>query len=207
MGGTYSEPLVHHGPFIKPSTTSSFLGMPITNYTMPLVNPEDGSYMPTCAQGPCTQYTYIPYMNSRGRMSTRAQCVQYGPPTRIPQQTNTFSLKPSLARHSCGWANPNNSSQYYVAYSAAQQPIQQPIQQQQVQQPIQQQQVQQPIQQQPIQQQQMEPVPYAEYPVQKFQYGKSIPGGKTNKSKKTGSNKTRTNKARSYKNQSYKNKV
>jgi hypothetical protein len=115
MGSGYSQ-LTHRGPFQKPSTGSSFLGMPIQNYTMPLINPEDGSYMPTCALGPCAQYVYRPYYD-RGMMRQRAHCVRYGPPTRIPQQTNMFSYQPGSPRHSCGWASPDNNSQYYVAYN------------------------------------------------------------------------------------------
>lgn len=119
MGAGYSEPLIHRGPFSKPITSSSFLGIPVTSYTMPLINPEDGSYMPTCASGPCVQYNYYRTMNSRGRMVTQSRCVRYGPPTRIPQQTNMFSFKPNSTRHSCGWTNPVNDSQYYVAYKVA----------------------------------------------------------------------------------------
>jgi len=124
MGAGYSEPLIHRGPFLKPSNSSSFLGIPVTNYTMPLINPEDGSYMPTCASGPCVQYTYYPTMNSHGRMVTHSRCVRYGPPTRIPQQTNVFSFKPDTPRHSCGWSNPVNDSEYFVAYKTApEQPV------------------------------------------------------------------------------------
>ena len=124
MGSTYSQPLTHKGPFRKPTRESSFLGIPVTNYTMPLVNPEDGSYMPTCAPGPCVQYVYQPYFD-RGVMRQRSHCVRYGPPTRIPQQTNMFSLQPGNPRHSCGWSDPSNDSQYYVAYNP-QSPIPQP---------------------------------------------------------------------------------
>jgi hypothetical protein len=130
MGSGYSQ-LIHHGPFQKPATESSFLGMPIRSYKMPLINPEDGSYMPTCALGPCVQYIYRPYYDSRGVMRQSSQCVRYGPPTRIPQQTNLFSYQPGSPRHSCGWSNPNNDSQYYVSYNPGQPtaaPIQAPIQ-------------------------------------------------------------------------------
>ena len=84
---------------------------------MPLTNPEDGSYMPTCALGPCVQYIYRPYYDSRGVMRQNSQCVRYGPPTRIPQQTNMFSYQPGSPRHSCGWSSTDNNSQYYVAYN------------------------------------------------------------------------------------------
>jgi len=136
MGSGYSQ-LVHHGPFQKPPTESSFLGIPVRSYKMPLINPEDGSYMPTCALGPCVQYIYRPYYDSRGVMRQNSQCVRYGPPTRIPQQTNMFSYQPGSPRHSCGWSNPNNDSQYYVAYNPGQQiPAQMPVAQYQYGMPV-----------------------------------------------------------------------
>ena len=119
MGSGYSQ-LTHRGSFQKPATETSFLGMPVRNYTMPLINPEDGSYMPTCALGPCVQYVYRPYYDSRGIMRQSSQCVRHGPPTRIPQQTNMFSYQPGSPRHSCGWSSPDNNSQYYVSYNPSQ---------------------------------------------------------------------------------------
>jgi hypothetical protein len=160
MGSGYSQ-LTHHGPFQKPATETSFLGMPVRNYTMPLINPEDGSYMPTCALGPCVQYVYRPYYDSRGRMSRSSQCVRYGPPTRIPQQTNMFSYQPGSPRHSCGWSNPNNNSQYYVAYNPGHQQVRLPA---------------------PIQHQ---------MPGTVYQYGVPVRGGLKTRNKKKRSNKTR----------------
>ena len=181
MGSGYSQPLSHKGPYQKPAVTSSFLGIPMTNYTMPLINPEDGSYMPTCSPGPCVQYVYTPYFD-RGVMRQRSQCVRYGPPTRIPQQTNMFSLQPGSPRHSCGWSNPDNNSQYYVAYNP-QAPVQQvPVQQV-------------PVQQVPVQQVPVEQVPpFQGTPGPEYKYGVVTGGLKKRKSMSKGKTLKRKNK-------------
>jgi hypothetical protein len=48
-----------------------------------------------------------------------------------------FSYQPGSPRHSCGWSNPNNDSQYYVAYNPGQQiPAQMPVAQYQYGMPV-----------------------------------------------------------------------
>ena len=94
-----SIPLRRTGPY-RQKEVNGFFGK---TTGIPDVNPEDGSYMPTCASGPCAQYSYS-YGPQGEPQST---CVRYSEPTTIPHKTNFFNSAKNKNRTSCGYnANP-----------------------------------------------------------------------------------------------------
>jgi hypothetical protein len=105
-------PLKRTGPF-KQIQSEGFFGK---SYAIPDKNPENASYMPECASGPCAQYSY-----SYGPKGERQEtCVRYLEPTRVPEKTNFFNAEPEKNRTSCGYnSNPvglfsSNEPTYYV---------------------------------------------------------------------------------------------
>jgi hypothetical protein len=101
------------GPY-KQKETAGLFGM--KGHNIPEVNPDDGSYMPKCAQGPCLQYSYS--TNSQGQKTET--CERYGEPTRVPEKTNLFDPHSDKDRTSCGFnSSPvglfsSNAPTYYV---------------------------------------------------------------------------------------------
>ena len=88
-------PLPKTGPYAQKKVA----GMFGETYNLPKVNPDDGSFMPKCAPGPCAEYSYS-YDQQGSRQST---CMRYGEPTRIPQKTNFFAENAEKNRTSCAY--------------------------------------------------------------------------------------------------------
>jgi len=107
-----SIPLRRTGPY-KQTEVEGFLGK---SRNIPSTNPENSSYMPKCASGPCAQYSYS-YGPNGERQET---CIRYLEPTVVPKKTNFFNAEPEKNRTSCGYnANPvgifsSEEPTYYV---------------------------------------------------------------------------------------------
>ena len=107
-----SIPLMRTGPY-KQKQVETLLGK---SYQIPPTNPEDNSYMPTCASGPCAEYSYGDDLIGE-QLKT---CKRYSEPTAIPQKTNLLNFEPLKNRTSCGYnTNPvglfsSEEPTYYV---------------------------------------------------------------------------------------------
>jgi len=88
-------PLRKTGPYAQKETE----GMFGKTYELPKVNPNDGSFMPKCAPGPCAEYSYH-YDQKGNRQST---CIRFAEPTRVPQKENWFAESPEKNRKSCAY--------------------------------------------------------------------------------------------------------
>jgi len=82
-------PLESSGPYDQIESA----GMMGKAYSIPTVNPVDGSYMPVCAQGNCIKHDTIK------RNDGKYECLKYGQPSEIPPS----NLLDSAERHSCGF--------------------------------------------------------------------------------------------------------
>lgn len=101
------------GPY-KQKESAGLFGM--KGHAIPEVNPDDGSYMPQCAQGPC--------INSRTSTNSQGHetqtCEQYAEPIRVPEKTNLFASHGDKERTSCAYdTNPvglftSDAPTYYV---------------------------------------------------------------------------------------------
>ena len=111
-----TTPLRKTGPYAQKETE----GMFGKSYELPKVNPNDGSFMPTCAPGPCSEYSY--HYDSKGnRQST---CIRFAEPSRVPKKENWFAESPDQNRKSCAYnAQPvglfsSNKPTYYVYWDS-----------------------------------------------------------------------------------------
>jgi hypothetical protein len=107
-------PLEKSGPYNQVESA----GMLGKAYSIPTVNPDDGSYMPECAQGNCLRY------DTAVRNDGTRECLVYGEPHTI-QASTLFDTK---ERHSCGYdltpvaLMSSDKPSYYVYWQAGKKP-------------------------------------------------------------------------------------